>query len=156
MQFDEAWNVQISLWSWKKCFGNCRSLSVLFTLKLSFVFRQSCKTFPLAMGLSISVFICMSVCLYATFVSSGRSFAKAKMKNVKNAFLNFGICHRVTSFIKLYSVIVTYFLKVNFFLWRLWNCKSFRKTCVSDICRPTFAVECRHCENCTLWRRPTF
>ena len=58
------------------------------------LFRQICETSPIAMGLSVSV----PVCLLLVSV------------NVKMTFVDFAICHQMASLRKLYSVTSKYIL----------------------------------------------
>ena len=49
--------------------------TILLTLKLFFLFRQICKMSNIAMDLSVSMYICLSV----TFASTGRTLAKIEI-----------------------------------------------------------------------------
>ena len=54
--------------------------------------------------------VCLSLCLYVTFVSTGRTLAK-----IKNEFVDFDMCHRMASLLKLNIMTLTYFLIVKKF-----------------------------------------
>ena len=73
------------------------------------IFRKICKISPIAMGLSVYVYlsVCLSVCPSVCYFRSHRSYINEN-KNVRNYILNFDICHRMASFRKLYSVTLTY------------------------------------------------
>ena len=102
MQFDEASTVQIIFGSRQKYFGNSRSLCVAYD-EISILFTQVYKTVPIAMGLSLDMFVFfvhVSVC----YVRDHRSFlSESENKNVKS-FVDCGIFTRVSSLRKLYSV----------------------------------------------------
>ena len=83
---------------------------------------------PIVMSFSVSIClyarlalclsVCLSVCLCVEIFRTGYIFAK--IKKVRNTILDLDICHRMASLRKLYSVTLTYFLKVknwNVYLW---------------------------------------
>ena len=65
--------------------------------------------------------------------------------------VDFDICHRMVSLRKLYSVIVTCFLKVNILSVNISQMvRASAKMCESLVHILIFAIEWCHCENCTL------
>ena len=96
------------------------------------LFRQVCKMSPIPMCLSVSVFD--PVCACITIVCTCNSLEQ--IKNVKMPPVDFDICHRMALMQKLYSVTLTYLLKVtiiNFYISE--TARASAKKNVNYICR---------------------
>ena len=141
MQFVEASNVQITFESWHKYYANSRSLCVLLTLKCPLFVRKSARR-CLYDGL-VCLYVYVYVYVYVCYVCEHRSLlSESENKKRKNSLVDCGICNRVSSFTKLYSVTFTYFSRVTILIFLIiWNGKSFRKKKAGDIYILTFAIE---------------
>ena len=68
---------------------------------------------PIAMGVSVvsvcCVCVCVRVCVFVCVTIVGIGHTLPKVKNIKNTFVDFDICHRMTLLRKLFSVTSTYF-----------------------------------------------
>ena len=77
-------------------------------------FSQICKISPtVSLCVCVCVFVCVCVCacvcvcVCAGYFREHRSYLSENKKNVKKTFVDFGICHRMASLQKIYSVTVT-------------------------------------------------
>ena len=97
------------------------------------------------------------VYVYVCYVCEHRSLlSESENKKFKNSLVDCGICNRVSSFRKWYSVTFTYFSRVTILICLIiWNGNSFRKKRRATYVYwhlPSNGV----CGNRTMWHQPTF
>ena len=84
------------------------------------IFRQIFKVSPIAMLLSVSVYVCVSVCLSVKIVCISHTSAKiTNVQKYKNDICRFWHLPSHSVIAKLYSVTLTYFWRSKNRIWTL-------------------------------------
>ena len=118
------------------------------------IIRQICKILPTAMGLSVSVCVCLSVCLLLSWAQI-ELWRKSKYKHGVDRFWHLP-SNGVIAKILLRDLDEIF--KVKLLKWLFWQVNTGK--CKRYYCHQigilVFAIEWRNCECCTSWPWPTF